>query len=354
MLKIRKFDRQTFVFFLLCVFCPFLVGVRALASEAGALPTVGRVVTVNGKAFARGAKSGVRDLKAGSFVYEKDVINTDSQTSVKLLMDDKTIVDLGPTTLFRVDEFKLKHGADRSVGLSMDYGKARTLVNQKVDPKRGVFKVKTRSATMGVRGTEFIVSSDLAGIRMGTEKIAGDQSATSSATQIIVVKGTVDVGVPNAPTGQTATRLTEGTKMVTSLDTSLGAAAGAAAAGASTGAASGPKANVKVQKMNAQEMKSVQSESKIGDSTFDQAVTLETSSSKSEDKDAGRKGPAPDSASMISLDGVMADTVIEISADDLGDIWDNLPGNVVLIGQAPEVVKEEVGDSVRVNVKFSY
>jgi hypothetical protein len=118
----------------------------------------GDIVSVNGTVLIReetDAKkaSPARTAKPGDSIYAGDIINTSSSAGVKLLLKDKTVLDLGPSALFKVDEFaKGKGGNERQVQLNLSYGSLRAAVTQKLEGK-SKFHIRTPTATMGVRGT---------------------------------------------------------------------------------------------------------------------------------------------------------------------------------------------------------
>ena len=62
---------------------------------------VGRVVTVKGNILVRG-----QSLRAGDYILQQDVIETDANSAAKLLLNDRTIVDIFPSSSFKVNEFK--------------------------------------------------------------------------------------------------------------------------------------------------------------------------------------------------------------------------------------------------------
>ncbi|MBC7690835.1 MAG: FecR domain-containing protein [Methylotenera sp.] len=177
----------------------------ALAAE-----TAGKAVSVSGKVLVRNEADKIpqmKFLKSGDEISAGTILNTGSTGAVKLLMTDKSIIDLGPSTLFKMDDYQLNGGGDRKVTMSMDYGKMRASVNTPVGAK-GKYQVRTRAATMGVRGTEFIVASDLpssgqatqitppggAGAADGKKSPDGKTAQLATAqTQITVVHGIVEV-----------------------------------------------------------------------------------------------------------------------------------------------------------------
>ena len=95
---------------------------------------VAQVATIKGKALVRNGdeKKAYRALQLNEWIHRGDVINTGSEAAVKLLFTDRTVVDIGPSTLFHVDKYELKNVAHRNVSMNMQYGKVRASVNRKV------------------------------------------------------------------------------------------------------------------------------------------------------------------------------------------------------------------------------
>src|SRR5690606_12059856 len=157
---------------------------RAFAAEG---PLAGHVVSVSGSVLLRkdGKEAGApHQLKPGDQVRQGDVINTSSDGKAKLLLQDRTIVDVGSSALFHVSKFAKNNGEDRDVELSMKYGTVRANVTRKLDTK-GKFRVRTPSATMGVRGTQFVVMSGLDFSPTNGESV----SAPASKTEVVVIDG---------------------------------------------------------------------------------------------------------------------------------------------------------------------
>ncbi|MBS1958178.1 MAG: FecR domain-containing protein [Bdellovibrionales bacterium] len=211
----------------------------------------GEVVSVHGVVYvrqdvARGQAPASIQIKPGQNVFQADVINTGSDGAIKILLKDKSIIDLGPSSSFKIADFKVKDGANREVNLDMAFGRLRVAVTKKLKGD-GKFNVKTKAATMGVRGTEFVVKSDLG--------FAG-KGANAPKTDVTVLQGKVDVasapttsGAPSAPIQS----LTAGGRISTTL-----------------GSAPAP-----VIQLNNSQMQSVASIGKVADNTFAKAVTLE-------------------------------------------------------------------------------
>jgi hypothetical protein len=125
-------------------------------SLASPVETAGEVVSVSGLVFVRPDskenQKAPKPAKPGDSVRPGDVINTSSNGAIKILLKDKSVIDLGASTMFKVNAFNKQGGADRQVDLQIGYGTVRAAVTQKLKGK-GAFKLRTPSATMGVRGT---------------------------------------------------------------------------------------------------------------------------------------------------------------------------------------------------------
>jgi len=263
----------------------------------------GRVVASQGEAKVRNdlKKKGLTDLKVGDRLYKGDVVNTSSDGAVKLLMSDKTILDIGPSSLFKVNEYKLKNVNDRQVDLGMDYGKVRALVNQKVNDK-GRIQIRTKAAVMGVRGTEFIVNAGSPSI--SAQFATGNQGADLEIpkTEIVVISGQVDVAMPQAKSldgGALSSppktmSLTAGTKMTT---VAAPPAESNLAGGASpqTLSATPTESEPKVEKVSETEMTQIKSESSLTPPTL--AVAAVASAEKKSDSS---RGPSSEGGSVKS------------------------------------------------------
>ncbi len=295
---------------------------------------VGKVVSVNGMVMARvdGAEkselSKLRYLKAGDSIHKKDLINTASDGSVKILFHDQSIMDIGQSSLFKVEKYEPKSKPEeRQVELLLGYGKVRAAINQKIGPM-GKFRLRTRAATMGVRGTEFYVTSDIASSEGGnTDPEAKKQKPDVMKTQVVVTEGKVEVakntssGAP-APAAKPQAVL-PGQKLTTTLD--LPKEKEASRAVASIEPVAPPKIE-KVETVSVEEMKSVVTDMKMKDTTFVKAVVVEQ-----EVKD-GAKGSA------IAGMGASSGAPISISgADTMAAIQD-------MVKNRPDVVIPKAGE----------
>ena len=246
----------------------FSFSASALERDGANLQSAGEIVSVQGKVYVRQESSDKAQqqlrLHPAQNIYVGDIINTSSDGAVKILLKDKTIVDVGPSSLFKVDQFALKEGGNREVDLDMKFGRLRVSVAKKITGT-GKFNVKTRAATMGVRGTEFIVNSAL-----GDAKHDG----IAPKTDVTVLQGRVDV---KSPAG------TNKLPQISSLT-----------AGAKISTQMGMPSTV-VQ-LNDKQLINVASVSRVADNTFTKAITIEMkpegkSESKPERKSEGKPSP---------------------------------------------------------------
>jgi hypothetical protein len=128
-------------------------------------------VTVNG----RPARSG--------HVLEEGALVVVGEGRATLILDSDRVVHLGPKTRLKLDD--LKEGSQ--VDVKLDYGAVRSLVKSNSDRLRS-FRVKTPSAVMGVRGTQFFVDLPPAG------------SMTGEGLRVATLEGQVSVWDGRAPT----------------------------------------------------------------------------------------------------------------------------------------------------------
>jgi hypothetical protein len=188
----------------LCTFILSLSAIIASASVASAAEDdyIARAVSVSGKVLARGEGGGnvqMAFLKPGDKLYKGSIVNTGSNGAVKLLMTDRTILDLGPSSLFKMNDYQLKPGevGDRKVDMSLDYGTVRASVNEKLTTSKAKFTIRTKAATMGVRGTEFVVNAAI------PEKNAAGATIEPPKMSLTVMHGKVEVAdaaaAANAP-----------------------------------------------------------------------------------------------------------------------------------------------------------
>ena len=135
----------------------------------GASPAA-RAVSVTGE-----VKIGNRDVRVGDEIPAGQMIRTGPTGAAKLLLADKSIVDLAKDTAFTIESSVQDVGSSTK----LDFGMVRSSIQKKME-KKIKFQMRTKTAVLAVRGTEFIVRSGGSGQKV--------------ADQITVRDGQVAVG----------------------------------------------------------------------------------------------------------------------------------------------------------------
>lgn len=115
---------------------------------------IGNVAALKGDAnIFRNSKT--LKIKSGMTLEVKDRIVTSSQSRVQVILKDDTVVTIGPDSSFVFDAYTFGTEANSQVAMHIDRGFFRSVTGKigKLAPER--FKVKTVSATIGIRGTDF-------------------------------------------------------------------------------------------------------------------------------------------------------------------------------------------------------
>jgi hypothetical protein len=172
--------------------CALAFVIPAFAAAAQAATAAGNVVSVMGQVSIQ--RSGQKELaaKVGNPLLAGDTVLTGPDSAAKLMMIDQSILDLGPSTAFRIDQFE-GQGEDRQAESEVDFGRVRASVNRKLG-KKGKFLMRTKSSLMAVRGTEFVVASDATAAQSKTGEIG-----TQFRLAVAVLDGLVEVTVPELP-----------------------------------------------------------------------------------------------------------------------------------------------------------
>lgn len=99
--------------------------------------------------------SGILEIKNGMVLNVKDKIITAKKSRVQVILKDNTVVTIGPNTTFVFDAYVFGGKNDSEVKMHIDRGFFRAVTGKigQLAPER--FKVKTASATIGIRGTDF-------------------------------------------------------------------------------------------------------------------------------------------------------------------------------------------------------
>lgn len=97
----------------------------------------------------------VLHVKSGFILEKNDKIKTATSSKVQLLLDDDSVITIGEDSELAISDFLYDEETQNALELELSHGFFRTLTGKigKLAPER--FKLKTRSATIGIRGTDF-------------------------------------------------------------------------------------------------------------------------------------------------------------------------------------------------------
>jgi hypothetical protein len=97
----------------------------------------------------------------GTAVHTSDVIVTGADGSAGITFTDNSLVSVGPNTVFAIDKYRFDtttHAGEFEGNLKQ--GKLAAVSGKMVKQSPESMKIRTPSAVMGVRGTEFVVQVD--------------------------------------------------------------------------------------------------------------------------------------------------------------------------------------------------
>ena len=128
------------------------VGFHAVAAEIGQIK-----VSKGAVAIDRGGQSMRGD--AGTRVQDSDVVRTGTDGSVGITMTDNSLLSAGPNSVLSLDryEFDSTTNAGR-FDASLQRGTLSVVSGRIAKQSADAMTVRTPTAILGVRGTEFVVS----------------------------------------------------------------------------------------------------------------------------------------------------------------------------------------------------
>jgi hypothetical protein len=131
-----------------------LAAAPALAADAGLIKVSKGEVFVE-RAGARMAAT------VGTAVRTSDVIVTGRDGSAGITFTDNSLVSVGPNSIFAIDKYRFDTTtyAGEFEG-NLKQGKLAAVSGKMVKQSPESMKIRTPSAVMGVRGTEFVVQVD--------------------------------------------------------------------------------------------------------------------------------------------------------------------------------------------------
>ncbi|HJU24614.1 MAG TPA: FecR domain-containing protein [Casimicrobiaceae bacterium] len=129
----------------------------ALASLAQAAD-IGRIKVAHGAVTIQRAGASIPAV-VGMSVQASDVIATGSDGSVGITMTDNSLLSAGPNSLLALDRYDFDDvTSEGHFDASLRKGTLAVVSGRLAQQSPDAMKVRTPSAVLGVRGTEFVVS----------------------------------------------------------------------------------------------------------------------------------------------------------------------------------------------------
>ena len=116
---------------------------------------IGKITLLEGEAFVKRGEETLR-LNISDSISNNDFIETKTNSKVKITFIDNTIITLGKESSLKIEDYFFdsnnKNSAKTELNVSKGAFHAITGQIGKVNPEK--FKLKTKNATIGIRGTE--------------------------------------------------------------------------------------------------------------------------------------------------------------------------------------------------------
>ncbi|MDG2141190.1 MAG: FecR family protein [Gammaproteobacteria bacterium] len=122
---------------------------------------VGEVSLVIGKAFLESVNKQQARIRIGDFIREGETVRTESTGHVHLRFIDKAVLSVRPSSELQVLAYRFDEANPRNslVKLNLIEGTARAVSGEAAKIAKERFRLNTPIAAIGVRGTDFVVST---------------------------------------------------------------------------------------------------------------------------------------------------------------------------------------------------
>lgn len=121
---------------------------------------LGFIKKLNGEAIIlRNGK--IVNAKLGIKVFEEDIVKTKKESSLGIIFKDNTLVSLGSNTEFVIEKYTFIPAEEKISFIAKIIKGTMTCLTgliPKLNPD--AMKIKAKSASIGIRGTHFVISVD--------------------------------------------------------------------------------------------------------------------------------------------------------------------------------------------------
>jgi hypothetical protein len=158
-------------------------GAGSNAGGGSAQPKIGNTVTTVDQVEGETEK-GKQTITTGTFIYADEVVRTGTTGKAQLLFADRTNLTVAPMTEVHLDKFVYdpNGGGQGNVVLVATAGSFRFITG--LLPHED-YEIKTPFATMGIRGTEFIVVISATGLQI--QVLSGVVVVTTISGQVVTL-----------------------------------------------------------------------------------------------------------------------------------------------------------------------
>ena len=130
------------------------IATQAIAAEIGRIKITKGQVTVEREGSSLPASVGMR-------VHTSDTIKTSSDGSVGITMDDDSLLSAGPNSALSLDRYAFDPTTNQGrLDTGLNKGTLAVISGRIAKQSPDAMTVRTPTAILGVRGTEFVVSTN--------------------------------------------------------------------------------------------------------------------------------------------------------------------------------------------------
>lgn len=130
-----------------------------LACDAGAAD-IGQIKIAKGQVTVE-RQGSAAPAQVGTLLQEADVVRTGPDGSVGITMGDDSLLSAGPNTVLALDRYAFDPTTQRGrFDASLNKGTLAVTSGRIAKQSPDAMSVRTPAAVLGVRGTEFAVSTD--------------------------------------------------------------------------------------------------------------------------------------------------------------------------------------------------
>ena len=168
--------------------CALLLGFACLAAQA---QQAGRIDLIEGDVSIADAKDRPKSLRVGDILRQGDTVTTGKNGEIHMTLDDGSVVAVRPDARMTIVRFQNKGMESDSSVLAVARGALRTITGWIGRRNPNGVRVRTPTATIGVRGTDhevFVIPSSSDKGEAGTY-----DKVNAGGTSIESRRGTVDV-----------------------------------------------------------------------------------------------------------------------------------------------------------------